>query len=160
MSPQYAHWLQVGYWIALGALVLGISAKGTRPMLRTILAIFVVGLASLVLADWLHWPSEQYALAMIVVDALGGAIVLMRPAGKAQKMIGITYLLQCAVHTARVLRGETADIGTYWGWLSALAILQLVIAGGWWIHDRVSRRDPVLRRRPAPAAAHLESGKG
>jgi hypothetical protein len=154
--------LQNAYWIALGALVLLITAKGTAPMIRTVLTLAGVGLVSLVLgrADFLAWPSVDYAMAMLAVDAIGGAIVLIRPAGKAQSIIGLTFLLQCGVHAGRILNSQDADIYNYWLGLSILAFLQIVIAGGWWINDRVSGKRLVRRGRPLPAPSNLESMEG
>lgn len=131
-------------------------------MIRTVLTLLGVGLASLILGDkdFLAWPSVNYAMGMLAIDAIGGAIVLIRPAGKAQSIIGLTFLLQCGVHAGRILNAENADIYNYWLGLSILAFLQLIIAGGWWIHDRVSGKRVLHRGGPLPSSANMEGMEG
>lgn len=128
-------------------------------MIRTVLTLLGVGLASLILGDpaYLAWPSVNYAMAMLVIDAIGGAIVIIRPAGKAQSIIGLTFLLQCGAHAGRILNADNADLYIYWLELSILAILQIIVAGGWWIHDRVSGKRVLRRGGPLPASTNLES---
>lgn len=123
-------------------------------MKRTIFSLVGVLIASMILVDWLVWPSENYALGMIVVDVIAAAIILWRPAGKAQAIIGLTFLLQIGVHAGRLANGEQADFLLYWWGLSLLAFLQLFVMGGWWIHERLSRGGDVHAGSPLPSPAY------
>src|SRR5687768_9038001 len=95
--------VQNGYWIALGALIV-LMFWGTSPMRRTVGALLLVGVVSLFLAGDPAlrllgltlpglglWPTEPYAIAMIIVDALAAWAILWHPAGKAQSLIGLTF---------------------------------------------------------------------
>lgn len=146
--------LQVAYWIALGALTLCVMLKGSVPMKRTILAVLGVGLASLALARVLVWPSDVYGFAMMGLDLIAAIVILWRPAGKVQALIGLTFLLQIGVHTGKLLNGDDANLYYYWLLLSVLALLQLALIGGWWFHERLTWERPVHRSRPAARPAH------
>jgi hypothetical protein len=148
--------LQIGYQLTLAALTAYALLLGTGPMKRTAATIFAVMLVAWFLAD--AWPGVNYSLAMILIDALACFIITLHPAGRWQSMIGLTYILQIGVHVGRIARGENADINTfYWG-LSLLAILQLLLLGGWMLHGIVGhprwrRADPAspAPRRPGMA---------
>lgn len=146
--------LQIAYWIVLGALTLCVTFKGSVPMKRTTFAVLAVGVASLVLAKLLAWPSDDYGFAMMGADLLAAVVILWRPAGKVQALIGLTFLLQIGVHTGKMLNGENADYYYYWLLLSVLAILQLSLIGGWWLYERVTWERPVHSRRPRIGSAH------
>lgn len=125
-------------------------------MKRTLYTLVACGLISLWFAGLLAWPSIEYAMGMMAVDAVAATIVLFNPAGRAQSLIGLTFLLQCGVHAGRIMNGNNADIDNYWAGLSILAFLQLFIAGGWWLHEYVYRRRHVHRDSPVPAPSHIE----
>jgi hypothetical protein len=151
MIQQY---LQYAYWTLLGALMLCIMSRGSAPMKRTILTLAAVLAVSFVLTEALVWPSEEWALVMMGIDAIAATVILFHPAGKAQSAIGLTFLLQIGVHAGRVLNGSQADLNLYWWGLSILAFLQLAIIGGWWVHERLSRRGAVHRGGAAPDPAY------
>lgn len=150
--------MQYGYWTALCALVLVTMYKGSLPMVRTLAAMLWVGVLSLALASrrgfGIDWTGEDYALTMMAADGLAAAVVLIRPAGKAQSVIGLTFLLQMAVYVARLLHGAAFDADAYWWLLSLLALLQLFVAGGWLIHERYHWGPAVPGRGRVPGAAH------
>lgn len=138
-------------------------------MKRTILSLLFVGIASLFLAGdpaltlpfvglmlpgFGLWPTEPYAIAMMIVDAIAATVILYRPAGKAQALVGLTFLLQIGVHAGRLMNGEAADLNLYWWGLSLLAFLQIFVVGGWWIHERVSRRGAVHADGPISRPAY------
>jgi hypothetical protein len=125
--------LQLGYKIALAALTTCILLKGTWPMKRTIATVFAVFVAAWLLSDL--WPSEAYAAAMIVVNALACVVITWHPAGKWQSVVGLSYILQIGVHVGRIANGDGADLVSYWWGLALLAILQLALVGGWWLND-------------------------
>lgn len=142
--------LQLGYQIALAALTTGILLKGTGPMRRTICTVFAVMMAAWLLAP--YWPSVFYSLAMISIDALACLVITWHPAGRWQSVVGLSYILQIGVHIGRIFNGENADITSFWWGLSLLAVLQMILVGGWWLHDclglrlRWSGAYPVLGR--------------
>lgn len=107
-------------------------------MFRTVIALCVVLGVSLFLASEMDWVSKPYAVAMAIVDTLAAVAVLIRPAGKAQAMIGLTFLLQVMAYIARIVTANP-DFDIYWWELSLLAFLQLTILGGWWLHELADR---------------------
>lgn len=126
-------------------------------MKRTALTLLAVLAISFVLTPVLVWPSENWALAMMAVDGLAATVILFHPAGKAQSLIGLTYLLQIGVHAGRLMNGDQADFWLYWLSLSILAFLQLLILGGWWINERAPWGRAVRRGGTLPDPAYLES---
>lgn len=156
---------QIAYWMALGALVLLITFRGPGPMKRTVYTLLVVGLVGLLLAEQmpfpgLRWPTENWALIMMAVDTLGAIVILIRPAGKTQALIGLTFLLQIGVHAGRILNGDSADLDIYWWGLSIPAVLQLVLTGGWWVNEQFIRPRAVHRVGPVAAGAHRKGMGG
>lgn len=139
-------------------------------MKRTAATIFAVCLVSLFLAGFelpgfawtglLDWTSPTYAVCMMLVDTIAAAVVLIRPAGKAQALVGVTYLVQIGFYAGRLLNGENADINNLWLGLTVMAMLQLVLVGGWWIYERVTWGDTVHRRDPVPVTSHHKSDAG
>lgn len=129
--------LAVGYKLGLAALSSLILLQGTNAMRRTICTVFAVMLAAWFLADL--WPGLKYAAAMIGIDALACTIITWHPAGKWQAVVGLSYVLQIGVHIGRIFSGDNADIYRYFWGLSLLAILQLLLIGGWWLHGRMGR---------------------
>ena len=123
-------------------------------MKRTAAAILAVLVASLILVQVLIWPSPNYAIGMMIVDAIAAWVILWHPAGRFQSLIGLTFLLQIGVHAGRLLNGENADMFNYWLGLSLLAFLQLGLVGGWWVHERVRGVGPVRRGGPVPVTSH------
>lgn len=130
--------LQTGYWIALCALVLVISVKGCWQMKRSVYALFLVGVVSLILASLMDWTTSPYGLAMMGVDFVAALVILWRPAGKFQSLLGITLVVQMGIHAGKLLRGADTNFDYYYLALSVLAILQLVLVGGWWLHERLT----------------------
>lgn len=150
-------YLQYAYWALLGALSLLTLFKGSAQMKRTALALLAVLAISFFLNAWLVWPSENWALAMLAVDAIAATVILFHPAGKAQSLIGLTFLLQMGVHAGRVMNGDQADLTLYWWMLSIAAFAQLFIAGGWWLYERFPWRRAVHAGGTLPDPAYRES---
>lgn len=140
-----------GYNLTLAALTLGLMLQGTGPMRRTILTIFAVFCTAWLLKG--GWPSTHYALEMIAVDSAALVVICARPAGKWQSIIGLSFILQVATHIGRIISGADADINSYWGGLSAIAVLQLLLVGGWWLHEYLVLPRRTWRRSPYQAAA-------
>lgn len=122
--------MQLAYQYALYALGLLILLTGDGRMKRTVLTILAVMLAAWGLSDL--WPTVPYAWAMIAVDSIACIVICTHPAGKWQSAIGLSYIVQVIVHIGRIILGDNCDMfGYYWG-LSLVAILQLLLLGGWW----------------------------
>ena len=153
---SYDFWI-IAYRIALGALVLGLMLRGTGPMKRTIITILAVYVVGYVGGIWL-WPSEWWAGLMMAVDTIACIVVTIRPAGKWQSVIGLSFIFQIAVHAGRIFNGAEADINAYWTGLSILAFMQLFLAGGWLAHDRGYLSWIDRRNDRAAAAAAREKG--
>ena len=157
--------LQLAYWFATGALTLLVIWKGSMPMKRTIAAIVGVLFASLGIHGFVApFPSEVYCLLMLLVDALAAAIVLIKPAGRFQALVGITYLVQCGLYAGYLghplINNEKGDINSLWTGLSILAMLQLALVSGWWLHERGYWRSPVRSRSPAVDPAYRQGPPG
>ncbi len=135
--------MQLAYQIALYALVPLILLTGEGRMKRTVLIILAVMGAAYLLRGM--WPSAPYAWSMIAVDFAALVGICMRPAGKWQSVIGLTYAMQMSVHFGRIIVGDNTDMNAYWWGLSVVAFLQLFLLGGWWTKDvliaRLSRRN-------------------
>lgn len=165
MKTQAA--LQYGYWFLLGALVLLTAYRayittfrGSLPMIRTVAAMLAVGLLSLALAYGGNWVGEDYALAMMAADGVAAGIVLIHPAGRAQSVIGLTFLLQMGVYLARLFSGSSFDPDVYWWLLTVLAMLQLLVAGGWIASEHFAWRAAVPGRRIDPDPAYRKGVGG
>lgn len=134
-------------------------------MKRTAITLVVVCLVSMLLAgfrlgmlaEWpalMDWTGTTYAITMMLVDAIAAAVILIRPSGKAQALIGVTLVCQMGFYAGRLLNGSNSNINHLWWGLSVLAFAQLVLVGGWWLYERVDWRRPFRGVRPAPVASH------
>lgn len=69
-----------------------------------------------------------------IIDLTAARIVLHQPAFRPQAMIGGIYAAQVAAHliyAASVVLGQPASQNKYWQILIALAIVQVIVLGGW-----------------------------
>lgn len=69
----------------------------------------------------------------IPIDLLAAAAIFHRLAGRWQAALAATYLVQLAGHAFygwMAMRGDAAP-WAYYGWLTAIAWLQLLLIGGW-----------------------------
>ena len=107
-------------------------------MRRTAFTILGVYLTQLVLAEYL-WPDRSWSAAMIGVDAVAALIITLRPAGKVQSLIGLSFIPQIGLHLGRFLNGAEANMVMYFWGLSVLGFLQLGFLVGWWFYDRIAR---------------------
>jgi hypothetical protein len=147
--------IQLGYQIALAALTTAILLKGTWPMRRTIATVFLNMLAAWPLSNL--WPGVEWAMAMMLIDAIACLVITWHPAGKWQSIIGLSYIIQIAVHIGRIFNGDNADMDSYWWGLSMLAILQVLLIGGWWLNDGLGLRLGWRRYYPVLVPARRES---
>ncbi len=143
------------YWTYAAPLFVlaGLSATGTRPMLRTALAILCNWLVNTVyvMATGIYDPW----LLFIATDAIAAGVVLYQPAQRVQAVIGWTYMVQIIMHV--IYSVSPADMArySYWQTLTAIAFVQLVLLGGW-IGGYWYRR----YRRPDPGHAHDHEPEG
>jgi hypothetical protein len=147
--------MQVAYWTILIALAAAAVLRRPSGITRATLAVAGCGIASLILARVLVWPSDAYAFAMMAVDAIAAYIVLKPPPALWSAIIGATYLTQIGLHAGRIIRGDSDMSGYYLG-LSFMAFAQLAIIGGWWLDERLIRRHVIRRLRAAAAPTHRE----
>lgn len=70
-------------------------------------------------------------LFFAVIDSASAAIVLHRPAGRMQAIIGTSYLCQITVHLAYGLVDNSLAQQEYWMVLTVVAFIQLVIVLLW-----------------------------
>jgi hypothetical protein len=71
------------------------------------------------------------AVWFFAVDAVSAFLVLYPPAKRAQAMIGSVYIAQMIMHIVYLVSDPTLAANRYWQVLFALAVVQLVILGGW-----------------------------
>lgn len=119
------------------------------PKLRAWLAVF----ASSVLA-WLFALKPEYYLA---IDVACGALVLAKPAGVAQKAIGLIFANMALIDAGYIVSPQ-ADQGILYYWLMLiLGWVQFAILAAWGAYDAGSylarRFGP--RRRPVAARADI-----
>ncbi len=87
----------------------------------------------------------------IAIDALAAGAILYRLAGTWQAALGLTYCLQIAMHIAYALltaKGDALPL-SYYGALTAIAWLQLLLVAGW-SGDTWLRRSTHERNRAGP----------
>ncbi len=111
-------------------------------MRRTALVMFANWLAQL--AYYLNTDDSTPIAFNLLIDTVSAAIILSRPSGRMQAVIGVTYVSQIALHTsygiAKILWGYSFGAAVlYWEILLWLGVLQLVL-GGLWFGDGMARR--------------------
>ena len=89
----------------------------------------------------------------IVIDALAATVILWRPAGRFQSILGVTYCIQIAMHCGyglNMLLHNAVDPMLYYDILTGIAWAQLAVLGGWvawiWSDPRRARRNSVADR--------------
>lgn len=145
--------------LALTLFVFLAMAQKNGPMLRTALALL-----GCLIVDRLHFRVTHEYLPWvwyIATDTITAAIVLARPAGQVQAIIGATYLAEISFHIAygdyTHRNGYHYQFALcYWQILYAVAILQAVLMGGWTASGlvRFIPRWRALFHRRTSAAAH------
>lgn len=141
------------YMALLAALTtLIVVGRQSSSMTRTILAIagnYVISFAY----TWTTKDPDPWPLFM-ALDFATALVILIRPAGRAQAIIGLTYIMQIAIHTSYALAGSGADGRIYWWLITAFAFLQLILIGGWWANVSGYRFRRLRRHRARPLEAH------
>lgn len=116
-------------------LILALVSEG-RFMIRTTTALLANWLAHMLYWGVSHDPTPYFF--SIGVDTLTAVIILTRPAGRMQAMIGWTLLVQIMVGFSYALAVKTGGYVVeaehrYWLWLDTIAAIQILLVGGWWI---------------------------
>lgn len=150
--------LQGAYYLVLGALILSIAWKGSTPMMRTVAAFVAVAFVSLCASGL--WPTPTYSIIMIAADAAACLVITLKPAGNWQAAIGLSYIFQIICHLIRIALGKNADIDSfYWG-LTAWAVIQLLLLGGWLGHELLGYTHLRGRTRDFPARPRVQGDPG
>lgn len=127
----------IAYFAALYALVLVIVFTGGRgPMLRTILTIAAAN--ALANAFTMTTSDTDPFWWFMAVDFTAALVVLMWPAGRAQAVIGWSFVGKLAMHTGyglTFLYGDPDAVKYWWG-LTGIGFFQLLFVGGWWTYGR------------------------
>lgn len=93
-----------------------------------------------------------YPPAWLTIDLLAGALVLRRPAGQAQRLIGLIFA-GMAVFDIGFLIGGARDLAAFTGFLACLGWVQFAILLAWGLHDnfghRFRRAGPVRGQAPS-----------
>ena len=105
-------------------------------MIRTAMALLANWLAHVAYWYATHDPTPYFF--SIGVDTITSVIILTRPAGRMQAMIGWTLLTQIMVGFGYALSVKTGGYVVeaeqrYWQILDGIGLLQILLVGGWWI---------------------------
>jgi hypothetical protein len=129
--------LSVGTFGLLLCVLVGLSlfVEG-RFMLRVALALLGNWAAHIVW--WTITADPTPYLFSLVADVLTAVVVLIRPAGRMQALIGWSLLVQITIHSAYIYHllvgGYAVEAEVkYWEWLDRIALVQIALAGGWTI---------------------------
>jgi succinate dehydrogenase hydrophobic anchor subunit len=125
-----------GYGLLLGVTAAMSLAVESRVMIRVSLALLTNWFAHM--AWWMLTADPTPYIFSAVVDTATAVIVLTRPAGRMQALIGWSLLIQITIHFAYGLHVVMSDYSAdaelkYWAWLDWIALVQIVLAGGWTI---------------------------
>jgi len=110
-------------WKIAMLLMLPLMIGGAKPRVW-----FVMFGASALAAIFPHPP------AWLMIDLLAGALVLRRPAGQAQRLIGLIFA-GMAMFDIGFLIGGSRDTIAFTGFLACLGWVQFVILLAWGLHD-------------------------
>lgn len=119
-------WVHIAWFISM-ALVLPLMMD--KAKVRTWLALLVACAAA-----WIARTAEAYLL----IDLLGGAIILIRPAGWAQRSIGMLFAAM-ALFDIGFIAGGSHGVSLYALFLNLLGWIQLGILASWGAHDNFER---------------------
>lgn len=139
------------YGALLSVAVLSSIAVEGRSMVRTALALLANWAAHM--AWWSLTADPSPYVFSIIVDTATAVIILTRPAGRMQALIGWSLLIQITIHFAYALHvlggGYAVEAeARYWTWLDWIALAQIVLVGGGVIGG--------IRHRLARAAVHRD----
>lgn len=126
-----------------GAYMLGLAAvvpaailtgwlSGRMEIARSVATVFAVW--CLGIAYNLVTGLSDGWMANILLDSTAATVILFRPAGRWQALLGCTYCAQIAMHGGYGLAdilGKSPDPDHYYSALTAVAWLQLLLIGGW-----------------------------
>lgn len=146
------------YMILLAAGTFYTAVKGSRAMKRTIYTVA----ANYALAfgyTWITRDPDPWPWFM-ALDFIAALIILIRPAGIAQGLVGVIYVFMMATHTGYAINGSKADPFVYWWLLTVFAFVQLLLIGGWALHERGYRLPDLRWWRRGPYPAHQKGAKG
>jgi hypothetical protein len=133
----------VGLAAAMVAASMTVTAYPNWQLARAALVVFANWVAGSVFA--LTTGITDGWWFNIAIDLVAAAAILYRLSGRWQVALGLTYCLQIAMHIAYAMLSAkgSAVPWPYYGALTALAWLQLLVVGGW-------SADIWLRRPRAP----------
>lgn len=117
------------YLAALAVIGLGAILLSTGPLRRTAAAMVLNCAANIlfVLLTGIESPWLWY----VVTDGLAARVILHQPAGRAQSAIGWVYMAQILMHGVYAVSDHALAANPYWQILMSLALVQLLILGGW-----------------------------
>jgi len=104
----------------------------TIAIMRCYIVIAAVWLSGLVY--WSLTGDYTHAPLNIITDSLAASLIMMRPAGRFQSVLGATFIVQVVIHAAFLLRVAltgSADEVVYYENLTIWAFIQLGVIGVW-----------------------------
>lgn len=122
-------------WFA--AMGLTVPFVMARPKLRTWAALFCASCIAWLVPAMTIGPVVDSATVgrYIVIDAIAGSIVLVSPAGIAQKFIGAAFALMVSFHVGFLIADKPDATLEYLQWLSWAGWLQWAALAVWGIYD-------------------------
>lgn len=132
----------LGFGIALTALSLLSFGAGRPAMLRTALALLANWLCQIIHYHFFQDPTPW--VFDMAIDAVTAWVILLRPSGKMQAMLGWTFLFEISAHTAygllKLRHGyDYVEQLNYWEWLRNIARLQITMVGMWFVDGLAQR---------------------
>jgi hypothetical protein len=96
-----------------------------KPMLRTWVALSAASAAAWLVND---------VIAFIAIDAIAAALIVARPAGLPQKLIGALFVCMVLFDLGFYLSPQ-ADAGLFFSVLTVIGWFQWAVLAGWTGHD-------------------------
>jgi hypothetical protein len=151
----------VVYLAALFVVSMMSFITGEKAMLRTVAALFGAWVLNwgYVTLTGSYTPWAWFT----AVDAIAAAVILIRPAGKIQGLIGVCFLVQIAQHIGYgvnyVENGYSWDAAMlHWQMQYGIGFIKLFLVGGWAAWNGKAAYSRLLRRnRGVPHPTHRAS---
>ena len=117
-------------WWQFGMLLIAPLMLGSGARLR----VWLVMVASSLFASLV-----PYAPAWMGLDLLAGWLVMRRPAGEAQRFIGLLFAAMAMFDIGFIIGGGS-DRASYTGFLACLGWVQFLVLLIWGFHDHFGHR--------------------
>ncbi len=141
------------FGVVLSLLVGLARMTSSNAMFRVALAL--LGNWAAQLAYWAISGDSTPWLFNMLIDTLTATVILLRPSGKMQAALGVTFVFEIACHTAYAwlnLRHGFIYVEqrNYWEMLHFIAKVQIFLAGAWFLDGLAGQLFGDIYRRYVP----------